>query len=35
VSVPASMKIAIAMSEDNWAFGEIRGVPRHFSAEEF
>jgi hypothetical protein len=28
VSVPASAQISIAMKGDNWAFGEVTGVPR-------
>ncbi len=29
------MNIEIAMSEQNWAFGEIQGVPRNPEEDEF
>lgn len=38
VSVPASSEIEVQMTEQNWAFGEIVGVPRsqaNDSSEEF
>lgn len=33
VSVPATLDITVSMVEENWAFGQIKGVPRGEGAE--